>query len=84
VVRIRSSELVASHSVVHWIAVVLHGRRIGESAWVVAARTNTRSNSSFASDATEQPSLGLLNNFDLSVVAMYAEVGEGSIGRLFD
>jgi hypothetical protein len=49
-----------------------------------SARANTSSHSSFTSNATEQSRLGLFDDFDFSVIAMYAEVGECSIGRLFN
>jgi hypothetical protein len=49
-----------------------------------AARTDAGSNASFTANATKQSRPGLFDDFDFGVVAMHAEVGEGSIGRLFD
>jgi hypothetical protein len=48
------------------------------------ARANARAHSSFSSDTTKKARLGLFNYFDLRVVAVYTQVGEGSVGRLFD
>jgi hypothetical protein len=78
----RSAWLLASRSVRSWSLLATAGasRTLGSRP----ARTNSSSYPSFASNATEQSRLGLFDDFDFSVVAMYAEVGEGAIGRLFD
>ena len=48
------------------------------------ARTNSCSHASFAANSTEESGLGLLNHFDFGVVAVDAQVGEGTVRRLFD
>jgi hypothetical protein len=48
------------------------------------ARANAGPNSGFAANATEEAGPWLFNYFDLRVVAVHAQVDEGSIGRLFD
>jgi hypothetical protein len=49
-----------------------------------STRTNTRSHPRLAADAAEETGLGLFNNFDLRVVAVDAQVGEGSVRCFFD
>jgi hypothetical protein len=49
-----------------------------------AARADSSAHTRLATDTAEQTGLGLFNDFDFRVIAVYAQVGEGSVSRLFD
>jgi hypothetical protein len=48
------------------------------------AWTNARTHAGFTADSTKQAGLRLFDYFDLRVVAVHTQMGEGSVSRLFD
>jgi hypothetical protein len=48
------------------------------------ARAYARTHAGFTADPAKEASLRLFDNFDLRVVTVHAQVGEGAVGRLFD
>jgi hypothetical protein len=48
------------------------------------ARANARAHTGFTADTAKEAGLRLFDYFDLRVIAVHTQVGEGSVGRLFD
>jgi hypothetical protein len=78
----RSSRPVVSRAARSWSLFASTSSTRALRTWT--ARANTRTHAGFTADSTEEARFRFFDYFDLRVVAVHTQVGEGSVGRLFD